>query len=216
MATRERPADRGSQTSARLLFAIGTEIGDARRAAGLSQRTVAASARLSQSALSRIEHGRARRVSVDTLSRVLAVLGLRLSLKAYPDGDPIRDAPQRRLLGRLQPLVDPLAGWRQEVPVTQDPSDRRAWDAVLATRPLPTHDEAETQLNDTQALQRRLELKKRDGERGRLILLVADTRANRAVLRSKPFGDAFPVSGSTALAALARGDDPGGDAIVVL
>ncbi len=105
---------------------------------------------------------------------------------------------------------------REEVPVTNDPADRRAWDSVLDTQPLPTHVEAETQLRDVQAVQRRLALKKRDGEPGRLILLVADTRANRAVLRSNPFGDAFPVTASSALAALARGNDPGGDAIVVL
>jgi hypothetical protein len=100
--------------------------------------------------------------------------------------------------------------------VTCDQHDLRAWDAVLATQPLPTHVEAETQLHDSQAVQRRLELKKRDGEPGRLILLVADTRANRAVLRSRPFGDAFPISSQAALGALARGEDPGGDAIVVL
>jgi hypothetical protein len=76
--------------------------------------------------------------------------------------------------------------------------------------------EAQTRLHDAQAAQRRLELKKRDGQRGWLILLVADTRSNRAVLRSRPFGDAFPVSASRALDALVRGEDPGGDAIVML
>jgi hypothetical protein len=166
--------------------------------------------------LSRIERVEARNVSLESLARIFAVLGLRLSAKAYPDGDPLRDAPQRALLDRLRPLVNPRTGWRQEVPVTNDQRDLLAWDVVIETRPLPTHVEAGVQLRDAQAVQRRLELKRRDGDPGRLILLVADTRSNRAVLRSGPFGDAFPLSGRAALEALARGEDPGGDAIVVL
>ena len=216
MSTRDRLADRGARTAQHLVASVGTEIREARLAAGLSQATVARSARVSQPMLSRIERAQSRHVSVESLARVLAVLGLRLSLKAYPDGDPLRDASHRRLLDRLRTLVHPTVVWRQEVPVTADPADRRGWDAVLRTTPLPTHVEAETQLRDAQAVQRRLELKKRDGQTCQLILLVADTRSNRAVLRSKPFGDAFPVAATRALEALARGEAPGGDAIVVL
>jgi transcriptional regulator with XRE-family HTH domain len=216
MATCERRVDRGARTAKLLLVALGTEIRNARIGAGLSQASVAKSAGLSQPVLSRIERAEAKNATVECLARILAVLGMRLFAKAFPDGDPIRDAPQRRLLERLRSLVHPSIGWHQEVPVTTDPRDGRAWDAVLITKPLATHVEAETQLRDAQAVQRRLELKKRDGQPGRLILLVADTRSNRAVLRSKPFGDAFPVSPTKALDALARGDDPGGDAIVLL
>src|SRR5262245_61226237 len=101
MATRERPYDRGGRNSLRQLATMAVEIPEARLSAGLSQATVARSAHLSQSALSRLERSKSQRVSVETVARVFAVLGLRLSLKAYPDGDPIRDAPQRRLLARL-------------------------------------------------------------------------------------------------------------------
>jgi transcriptional regulator with XRE-family HTH domain len=94
MATRERLADRGTRTAMQLLVAVGAEIRNARLGAGLSQRAVAKSARVSQPVLSRIERAQARQASIETLARVLAVVGLRLSLKAYPDGDAVRDAPQ--------------------------------------------------------------------------------------------------------------------------
>src|SRR3954453_18007157 len=104
MATRERLADRGAGTSPRLLPPLGAEIRDARVAAGLSQDTIASNARVSQPVLSRIERAQAPHVTVATLARILAVVGLRLSLKAYPDGDPLRDASHRRLLDRFRSL----------------------------------------------------------------------------------------------------------------
>jgi hypothetical protein len=78
--------------------------------------------------------------------------------------------------------------------------------------------EAETRLGDVQALERRLTLKQRDGLMEQLILLVADTRHNRIVLRSiAPSLDGqFPVPGRRALELLATGVDPGGSAIVLL
>jgi hypothetical protein len=51
-----------------------------------------------------------------------------------------------------------------------------------------------------------------------VLLLLADTRANRALMRE--FGDAlrvnYPVHARVALAALAAGRDPGGSAIILL
>ena len=78
--------------------------------------------------------------------------------------------------------------------------------------------EAETRLYDSQALQRRLALKMRDGAAERLVLLVADTRSNRAALTGSGTGltEMFPLPARAALAALRRRHDPGGSAIVVL
>jgi len=77
--------------------------------------------------------------------------------------------------------------------------------------------EAETRLRDIQALERRVALKKRDGNLTRVVLLVADTRANRALIRSlgSTVQGAFPVPGRVALDALAAGRDPGGDALIL-
>jgi len=50
-----------------------------------------------------------------------------------------------------------------------------------------------------------------------MLLVVADTRHNRHVLRlaAADFAEAFPVSGRDALAALRRGEKPSGSAIVL-
>jgi hypothetical protein len=59
--------------------------------------------------------------------------------------------------------------------------------------------------------------KQRDLGIARVILLVADTRHNRAVvLRVPELRRRFPVSTRACLAALDKGRDPGGDALVVL
>ena len=78
--------------------------------------------------------------------------------------------------------------------------------------------EAESRLGDLQALERRLALKLRDGSMEHLILLVANTRHNRTVLRSA--GAAlwleFPLNGVRGLELLAAGVAPTGSAIIVL
>ena len=78
--------------------------------------------------------------------------------------------------------------------------------------------EAETRPTDLQALQRRLALKLRDGGVDELILVLADTRHNRAFLQAH--GDElmrqFPVPGRRAMELLAAGAHPGGCAVVLL
>ncbi len=73
-------------------------------------------------------------------------------------------------------------------------------------------------MRDGQALDRKLALKERDGGMDRIILLVADTRANREALRA--YGEAlqarFPVARSRALELLGAGADPRGNALIVL
>ena len=77
--------------------------------------------------------------------------------------------------------------------------------------------DAETVLDDIQAVERRVTLKQRDGGVEHVILLVADTRRNRRALRAAPaaFG-AFSRDARTVLRALRRGDGPGTSAIVLL
>ena len=55
------------------------------------------------------------------------------------------------------------------------------------------------------------------GRLERMILLVRDSKRNRDILRSTDaLQQAFPMNTRAAMAALARGQDPGADAIVVL
>ena len=95
--------------------------------------------------------------------------------------------------------------------------DPRAWDAAISGVGWIVPVEGETRLGDSQALARRIELKRRDAGFDHVVLLVADTRHNRQALRgATSLLAAFPVSGSVILAALAEGREPDGSGIVLL
>jgi hypothetical protein len=85
-----------------------------------------------------------------------------------------------------------------------------------SSRFLPT--EAETRIHDVQAQFRRIELKARDAGIEHAIVVIAETPANRAAIQAArvTLGDRFPISARRALAALARGDHPGGSALIFL
>ena len=78
--------------------------------------------------------------------------------------------------------------------------------------------EAFTRLSNWQAQTANAARKARDLGANRLIILVADTHANRrALAEADAIRDgSFPIRTRAALAALGAGTDPGGDAIVVL
>lgn len=172
---------------------------------------------ISSSQVSRIEHGTSAHVAYETLVALGAVLGLDLPLRAYPNGDSIRDAAQLALLARFRALLPATTRHRTEVPL-DIPGDRRAWDEVIdaATWSLPI--EAESRLRDVQALKRRINLKCRDAAAGRIVLLVADTRHNRHVLRmyEAEFAAEYPMPGRVALAALRAGHRPEGSSVILL
>lgn len=172
---------------------------------------------MSHAQVSRIERARLRRLSLADLVRVGTIVGLDLSVRAYPGGNPLRDAAHLALLGRLRSLLAPSLGWRTEVPLPL-PGDQRAWDALISGAGRPIAVEAETRLRDVQGLARRIALKQRDGDVDRIVLLIADTKTNRSILRSEApaFAPAFPVPPQEILAALRRGHDPNGSGIVLL
>jgi len=218
MGATEHALTTGTRRATLIRNDIGLEIRRARLAHGLCQDLVAKSARVSRSQLSRIERGEAPRVSILALARLVAVLGLELSVRAYPVGQPIRDAAHRALLDRLQARVGPFATWRYERPIG-GPGDLRAWDAAIELGGCHIGVEAETRVGDIQALQRRIQLKLRDDPSEAVaILLLAATRHNRSVVRSNwaALRSDFPVDGSAALDALTAGEHLGGNAIVML
>ena len=223
MAIRQRRVDLGEERGRRLVAIAANEIGAARRNAGLSQDEVSAAVGLSRPQYGRIERGRSPEVSLATISRIAAVLGLDASLRFFPTSDPIRDAGHATLLERLRARCHPSLVWRTEVPLPR-PGDLRAWDAVLrgfhgsGRGNVTGAVEAETRPMDSQALDRKLALKERDGGVDWVMLLLADTRHNRAFLRGS--GGALrvrlPLDGRRALERLAAGEDPGGNAIVFI
>ena len=171
----------------------------------------------------RIERGLVPNVSVRQMARIGGVVGLDVRLRAYPGADPVRDIAQIRLLGRVEARLHRSLRFRTEVPLPIE-GDQRAWDGWISgfmDQPeqkagLPV--DAETRLQDVQALLRRLALKVRDSGAEHVLLVLGETRANRyALAHADPILAAtFPVSPRRALAALAAGRHPGGSAVIFL
>jgi len=217
MATRSKPIDRGTDRGLRIRTAIGGEIRGARVDRNLSLREVCHAVGVSVATGSRLERGLLDHVDVMLLARMCAVVGLDLSVKAYPGGEPIRDTAQLALLGDFRTRLHPSVGWAVEVPIPIA-GDQRAWDGMVRGKDWRYGVEAETAPRDGQATLRRLTLKKRDGQVNGVLLVLRDTRQSRAFLREieDVVGSAFPVAGSRALELLEVGADPGGSAIVVV
>ncbi len=217
MASKQRAVDKGTDQARSITIDLAGELRRAREQHGLSQTVVGRAVGVSASQVSRIERAQPKCLSIRQIARLLAVVGLELSARAYPAGPPIRDAAHRGLLDRFRARVAPSVAWRFEVPVGRA-GDLRAWDAVLLVGAVELGLEAETRPRDVQALQRRVALKRRDdpGVSG-VVLLLADTRHNRALLREH--GEAlrgdFPVPAAALLEALSDGRDPGGSGIVL-
>ena len=162
-------------------------------------------------------------VSLEQLARLGAAVGLDVRVRTYPGPDPLRDAGQIKVLGRLRGLLPSSVGVRMEVPLVAA-GGQRAWDAVLtdlldqdgARASLPV--EVETRLTDWQAQSRRITLKARDAGVASVLLVVADTHRNRDAMRlmAPLIGDDFPVSARTALKALREGRHPGGSAVILI
>jgi transcriptional regulator with XRE-family HTH domain len=193
---------------------------EARVAAGLSLRAAAAASGCPKSQLWRFERGEIDRVSLADLGAWFSVLGMDLSMKVYPVADPLRDAASQRLLERLRAELHPGLGWRTEVPLPLE-GDLRAWDAEIRgsePRPWRCRVEAETRITDAQALERKLSLKLRDDPGGHLILLVADTRTNRAAMPAlrSGFRELFTAGAGDVLKALREGLEPPGNAILLM
>ena len=217
MATRERRLDRGRRLAHRALLIMGDELREARIQAALTQRELGAVVGISPAAIGRIERGQSPHVAYETLVLLASALGLDIPLRAYPNGDRVRDAAQLALLASLRALLPTDLRHPTEVPLGI-PGDLRAWDEVITGWGWSLPTEAETRIQDVQALRRRLALKCRDAGVETMLLVVADTRHNRHVLRlaAADLAEAFPIRGRVALAALRRGEKPSGSAILLV
>jgi transcriptional regulator with XRE-family HTH domain len=219
MATRERQVHRGRAKGLRLMREFAQEFRAARRSTGLSQEAVARASDISRATIGRLELGRLTHLSIVRAAELAAVVGLDLSLRAYPDLTPVREAGQLRLLERMRLRLGPAWIWRYEV-LLGISGDRRAWDAQVrhTGTGVVIVIEAVSRLTDVQEVLRRIARKRLDGQAARVVLLLAETRTNAEVTSSTDslLRSAFPVSSRAALRALAEGRDPGADAIVVL
>ena len=96
--------------------------------------------------------------------------------------------------------------------------DRRAWYGVATLDGRRLGCEAETRLQDIQALQRRLALKARDGQVDMLILVISNTPRNRDVLERhrESLRELLPLDSRVVLAGFRSGRLPERSGIVVL
>lgn len=193
------------------------ELHNARLDRGLSGGLVAQAVGLSASQYSRIERGVSDDLSIQLASRLLAAVGLELSVRAFPAGEPLRDAAHVALLGRFRKHLHRSLRFRTEVPLP-NPADRRAWDAVVSGPSWSVGIEAETRPRDRQALERRLALKIRDGGTDHVVLLLLDSRYNRDFVRAQNdvLSERFPLPGRRALELLAAGANPEASSLVLL
>jgi transcriptional regulator with XRE-family HTH domain len=186
---------------------------------GLSQERLAALSGVSQSKISRFERHLLAGASLDDIARLLAVVGMELSARAFPSGSRVRDAAQRRLLDKLRVRTHASLRWTFEVPIPI-PGDQRAWDAVVCG---PGRGrlaiEAETKLRDVQALQRRVALKRRDDPSiDSVVLLVAGTRGNRLVVHEQgaALSADYPLAGRRILELLGEGIVPDASGVAMV
>jgi transcriptional regulator with XRE-family HTH domain len=186
-------------------------------AAGLSQAVVAAAIGASRSIVAAWERGDIE-PTVTRMARWGSVVGLDVVVRAHAAGSPMRDAGQLRLIARARAIIGDLWTWCTEVPVSRAPNDRRAFDAVLTGAAGRIGLEAITRLTDAQAQVRAVTLKQEAAGLNRMVLVLAQTRHNRAALgiAAPTLAAAFPASPREVLRALRSGRLPAANGIVLV
>lgn len=220
MATSERAVNRGKRRSERAIRMLGEEYHEARLATGLSQQCVADRAGISRAFYGRIERGLVRDLSIIAGGKIAAVIGLDLSVRAYPGASPLRDGAHAKRLATILENVRPPLWYRAEVGLLQRPDqplEQRAWDAMVYGPGGRTAVELEMRVRDAQAVGRRIALKLRDDPVDRLLLALADTRANRLALAEHPglYANLSRLRTSSVLQTLRDGRHPDSGIILV-
>lgn len=197
---------------------LGVELRAAREQAGLSQVAVAARLGWPREKVGRIENARLRTASLLDLASHSGVLGLTMRARVYPDAPPLRDVAQLSVTRRFLARISPAWRVRMEVPLGLAAGDRRAFDLSLSINDTTIAVEVFSRLRDVQAQFRSVQLKWRDSEANRLLVVLAQSHANRAGLGSVRhlLASDFPVGARAALLALGKGLDPGGNAILMV
>src|SRR5262245_8123466 len=217
MATLERRRDRARTRAASIRRRMGDEIRSARLGLGISIATAADAVSLSASVFARMERGESDGLTVEQLCLACAAVGLRFAGNAYPDAPGVRDAGHTRLLQRFRAQLPPGTPWHTEVgmPIA---SDLRAWDATAELMQRIIAIEAEMRVVNAQAVDRRVSLKRRDSGIEIVILLLADTKANRATLVAdrEALRTNFPLDSRAILAAIRSGRPPARSGVLLL
>jgi hypothetical protein len=116
MTSRVGPVRRAVRIAAEDEGRVRADLIGARQGSGLSREIVGRACGLSRTIVERIESG-TRPTTVREYAALGACVGLDVRLRAYPAGDPIRDAGQQRLLERLRVRLHPSLRRSTEVPL---------------------------------------------------------------------------------------------------
>lgn len=198
----------------------GENLRTARLRAGLTLAVVGRASGASASTILRTEQAVGRGPSLEQLARHADTVGLRARLSLYPAADPIRDAPQVRLIRRFLQVSGAanLAELEAPVVLVAGTGDRRAFDALLQFPSMQCAVEAFTRFRDCQAQLRDVMLKQRDARVGRLIVVVAATRANRRAVAAVAdlARSSFPIGTREVLTSLRRRQPPPGNGLIFI
>lgn len=218
MGTRETRLDRGRRRGERLVRELMGQLVSRRESLNISQRTLAADLGCSQSEVWRLEHlVRVNDVSLVRMCELASLLGLELGASLHLIGDPVRDKGHVALLSRLCALLADAFRVMYEAPLPL-PGDRRSWDLLLRHPEQLIGIEAETRIRDMQYLVRHVRERERDGGVDEIVLLLAESTANRRMLSSlrEMLGDRFATPPRGILAALRSGSRVPGSGVVLL
>lgn len=217
MPSRTNAIDDAGRRARRQLDEAIRDLRAARLAAGLSQAAVSRALGCSRQLVTLLEVGRVDPSPIQ-MARWGAAVGLDIPIRTFAGGAPLRDAGQLRLLRRLHEAVGDTWTWRAEVPVTADPRDRRAIDAVLSRGRVRVAIEAIVRLSDAQAQVRAAMLKQNALGVDRMVIALAKTRHNRAALEmaAPTMRASFPCGPRETLVALREGRLPAGNGLVVV
>jgi transcriptional regulator with XRE-family HTH domain len=217
MSSRIRRLDEAVRKLDWQLRELGEEYRQGRLRAGLTLKSLATAVGVSESTLRRIEAGKSRHTSPETLIRHGAALGMRTGIRTFPNGPPLHDAPQLGLIADFRGRIQP-GGWdwdyEHRMPIQ---GDRRAIDAVISRPTCRCGLEFFVRFHDCQAQLRDVLLKQRDAGLPRLFVVVRGSNANRRALRSaeEVLKTALPLGTREVLAAPAAGRDPGANGLVI-
>jgi transcriptional regulator with XRE-family HTH domain len=215
--SRDRSIHRARRRGVRTLQALGEELREARLSAGLRQADIARQLGASQSRISRIESAAAQDLRLLEAAEIASLLGFDLSARLFPAGPPLRDRAHVALLQRFRQRVSSEFRWRVEAPLPAA-GDYRAVDVLLELGGERIGVEAEVRLRDLQAVVRRVQLKQRDGDFDRMILLVAASKSNRVAVDAagELLQVVFPLAARQVLKSLRTGKLPATNGLVLL
>lgn len=217
MSVRNSSIKEAGRKAGQQLGEVLRDLRTARANAGLTQRAVARALGVSRQRVTLWEQGDGAGYVVH-LVRWGAAVGLDISLRAFAGGSPLRDVGQLRVLGRAREAIGGDWKWRTEVSVSSHPLDRRAFDAVISRGGVRIGLEVITRLTDAQAQARAALLKQEVAGLDRLVLVLAQTRWNRAALvAARPtLLPSFPIGPRLVLASLRAGRSPSRNGIFLV